>query len=152
VDTHAPAWPVVWTVGHSDRTAEDLVALLRDAGIRRVVDVRASPFSRRHPWHARPELERRCAAAGLGYSWLGAGLGGLRPEGYDAHRDSDSYARALAELDTLARAEPSVVLCAEKDPANCHRRFIADDLVRRGFEVRHLIAAGHVLPHQPPLL
>ena len=142
----------VWTVGHSDRSAEGLTALLRARAIERVVDVRAHPWSRRHPWHGRAEMERSLEAAGIAYTWLGAQLGGMRPEGYPAHQRSEEYSTALAELIELARGATVAVLCAERDPSHCHRRFLADDLSREGFTVRHLLDENEVQPHQPSLL
>lgn len=141
----------LWTVGHSDRPPEELLALLQDAGIQLVADVRLAPWSRRHPWHSRAELERRLAAAGIEYLWLGAGLGGLRPEGYETHQNSEAYREALAELVAVARRRRTAVLCAEKEPGRCHRQFIAEDLVQKGFTVWHLIDPGQICPHQGPL-
>ncbi|GAB4223068.1 MAG: DUF488 domain-containing protein [Acidobacteriota bacterium] len=146
------ARPVVCTVGHSDRSAEELDALLEAAGITHVVDVRSAPWSRRFPWHGKDELERRVRRSGREYLWLGAALGGLRPEGYTAHQASDLYRRGLDQVIALARLGRPALLCAERDPAHCHRRFIADDLVRAGIVVRHLVDPGHELFHQIPLL
>lgn len=141
----------LWTVGHSDRPAEELLALLREAGIERVADVRLAPWSRRHPWHSRAELERRLTEAGVEYRWLGAGLGGLRPEGYAHHQATAAYQEALEELVRLARERRTALLCAEREPARCHRQFIANDLLARGFTVWHLLDSGQILPHQGPL-
>ncbi|MDH3284053.1 MAG: DUF488 domain-containing protein [Acidobacteriota bacterium] len=143
---------LVWTVGHSDRRPEELVALLASHGIARVVDVRSHPWSRRHPWHGRTELERSVRDGGIRYTWLGAALGGMRPEGFRAHQRSDAYQRGLEELIRLAREDVSAVLCAERDPSHCHRRFIADDLARSGLVVRHLLGPDEIVPHQPSFL
>jgi uncharacterized protein (DUF488 family) len=90
--------------------------------------------------------------AGIGYTWLGGQLGGMLPDGFQAHRASEAYAAGIEELARIGRDESVAVLCAEKDPAHCHRRFIADDLARLGFAVRHLIDEGLVAPHQPSLI
>jgi uncharacterized protein (DUF488 family) len=143
---------VIYTLGHSDRSAEAFLALLKKAEVSHVVDVRSAPWSRRHPWHAKPELEASCRAAGLDYTWLGPQLGGLREEGYALHQRSDSYREGLETLVALAKNSRVAIVCAEREPGHCHRRFIADDLVRQGLIVRHMIDETLVLPHQIPLL
>lgn len=143
---------VIYTVGHSDRDEAALAALFDAWGITHVVDVRAAPWSRRHPWHGRPHLEARARKDGRLYSWLGASLGGLWPEGFSVHRETQAYREGVSRLAEIARHDTVAVLCAERDPAHCHRRFIADDLVRLGFIVKHLIDEDLVLPHQMPLL
>ena len=144
--------PPVYTLGHSDRSGETFLALLQGAEVEHVVDIRSAPWSRRHPWHAQPELEASCRAAGLDYTWMGPQLGGLREEGYLAHQQTEAYREGLESLVALAAAARVALVCAEREPAHCHRRFIADDLVRRGFVVRHLVEADLVLAHQIPLL
>ena len=117
-----------------------------------VIDVRSAPWSRRHPWHAKPELEAACREAGLDYTWMGPQLGGLREEGYPVHQQGADYREGLESLLKLASEACVALVCAEREPAHCHRRFIADDLVRRGFVVKHVVDADLVLAHQIPLL
>ena len=142
----------VLTVGHSDRTAEKLAELLSGARVSCVVDVRSHPWSRRHPWHGRVEMERSLARAGIEYVWMGGALGGMRAGGYAQHRETIAYRDAISELLKLAGEKRVAVLCAERDPWHCHRRFIADDLSQRGVEVRHLLDEDESAPHQPSLL
>jgi len=144
--------PVVLTVGHSDREPDELDALLGEAGVTHVIDVRTAPWSRRFPWHGKDELERRCRSAGRAYLWMGAALGGLHAGDWAERRAGEDYRRALARVIELAGEGVPVLLCAERDPAHCHRRLIADDLVREGVVVRHLVDRGHELFHQIPLL
>lgn len=151
----------VWTVGHSTRTLAALVALLRAHGIARVADVRTLPRSRRHPQFDRAALPAGLAAAGIAYVHLPA-LGGLRrprPDsvnlgwrhpgfrGYADHMATAEFAGGLAALEALARAERVAVLCAEAAAWRCHRALLADALVARGHEVRHIVAAGRAEPH-----
>ncbi|HXZ85731.1 MAG TPA: DUF488 domain-containing protein [Myxococcota bacterium] len=148
------------SVGHSNRTAEELVALLREAGVRCVADVRRFPVSRRFPQHSRPRLEAELSRAGIRYAFLGDVLGGRRepalasdPARNGAWRDpslrafadaldSAETAAGLAELEALARREHTVFLCAERDWRQCHRQIIADALVARGHRVVHLLRPG----------
>ncbi len=154
---------VVWTVGHGTRPLEELVALLRWAGIRRLWDVRTAPGSRRHPWFAREPLAAALERARISYVWRGQELGGFRRprpgsrhlalehrafQGYADHMDTPAFRRALAELVEEARAEPTAVMCAETLWWRCHRRMIADALTAAGCEVRHLLREGEVERHR----
>ncbi len=141
------AAPRIWTIGHTSRTAEELRALLAEHAITLLLDVRSSPWSRRHPWHGRDELESSLKAAGIEYRWMGSELGGLREEGFEAHRASDEYQAALREL-LQAAERPAALFCAERDYRHCHRRWIAEDLVARGARVWHILDSGELVPHQ----
>jgi uncharacterized protein (DUF488 family) len=143
---------VVHTVGHSNRTREELQKLLASSGIEVVFDVRSAPWSRRFPQHAKHELDRALEEVGIEYRWLGLELGGLRDEGYAAHQETEEYASGLGRVLKLAETQSVALLCAEREPAHCHRRFIADDLSARGVIVRHLVDEGLVLPHQMRLI
>ena len=138
----------IWTIGHSDRSKDALSALLQEYEIDRVVDVRSSPWSRRHPWHGRSEMESALREISISYSWLGAGLGGLRRGDYLAHQKSESYREAIEQVLAAMEHERVAILCAEREPWGCHRRHIADDLVRRGISVLHIITPGQVAAHQ----
>ncbi len=131
--------PRVYTVGHSNRSLEDLVALLRDAGIQVLVDVRRFPGSRRWPWFQREALQAGVEAVGIRYVWLGETLGGYTRPPYPAYMKTARFQEGLAALERWARAAPVAILCAERDWRHCHRRFIAQALVRRGWEVVHLL-------------
>jgi uncharacterized protein (DUF488 family) len=142
--------PLLHTIGHSNRSLDELVTLLAAHGIRHVVDIRRQPASRRHPHFHKSALAAGLAAAGVGYTWLEA-LGGLRTPapasphtgldgamaGYAEHMATADFAAAIDRLRALAAA-PAAVMCAEADPASCHRRLLADWLVLHGWEVRHV--------------
>jgi uncharacterized protein (DUF488 family) len=141
----------VFTVGHSNRSLADLVAVLRRNGVAAVADVRAWPRSRRWPQFDRDALEPGLRDAGFVYRWLGKELGGHREappgpsphvalaeewRGYAAHAETEEFA---AGIDALLSCDAVAFLCAEKDWRHCHRRFIADHLVAlKGIEVVHL--------------
>ncbi len=150
---HTPTEPSarrVYTLGHSSRSAEEVIAALREAGVEVVADVRSAPWSRRYPQYAKEQLERSLAEAGIGYRWLGATLGGLRAGGYAEHQRSAEYAEGLAAL-IEGLETPTALFCAERDPRQCHRHHIADDLVRRGWAVWHVLEPGELIPHQSSL-
>lgn len=128
-----------YSIGHGTRTSDAFFAVLETWGIRRLVDVRRFPVSRRHPQFSREALERECGLRGIDYVWMGDALGGFRDGGYESHLRTAEFADALGRLETLARERATAFLCAEKEPTRCHRRFIAQELARRGWSVSHLL-------------
>jgi uncharacterized protein (DUF488 family) len=149
---------LVHTIGHSTRPLAELVDMLREAGVRHLVDVRRFPASRRHPQFGRDALAAGLAAAGISYSHE-PDLGGHREpladspntawrlpafRGYADHMATPAFAAALARVAALPEA---AVMCAEALPERCHRRLLADALVCRGLRVRHLVARGSVAEH-----
>ena len=137
----------IYTVGHSNRSLAALVDLLQRAGVQVVADVRRRPRSRRWPWFDRAALEAALPAHGLAYHWLGDDLGGYTDPPYPAYTRTPAFARGLARLEALAAAHPTALLCAERDWRRCHRRFIADALCARGWEVVHLLDPVRNEPH-----
>jgi len=145
------AAPVVFTVGHGNRSLEALIALLREAGVRGVVDVRRFPGSRRWPWFRKASLQAALEAAGLRYEWLGETLGGYTQPPYPEYMETEAFREGLARLEALARERPVALLCAEKDWRRCHRRFIAQALTARGWKVVHLLEPGRRERHPTTL-
>jgi len=134
-------------VGHGARSAVAFVSLLQHARIDLLVDVRAYPASRRTPQFARDALSRSLAAAGIAYDWQGAALGGMRAQGYLAHMQTPEFRRAGASLISMGAERRMCIMCAETDPADCHRSHISDWLVAHGERVLHLIAEGETREH-----
>jgi uncharacterized protein (DUF488 family) len=142
----------IYTVGHSTRSSEELLALLREVAVERLADVRAFPSSRRHPQFNRDALAGWLGEAGIEYRHM-PGLGGRRSpvpgspnggwrevafQGYADHMRSAEFDDALAALEAAAREAPTAIMCAEAVWWRCHRRLIADALVARGWRVEHL--------------
>lgn len=162
-----PAPPTLLTFGHGTLDEDALVATLRDAGVREVVDVRRFPGSRRHPHVGRDELARTLPAAGVAYRW-DERLGGRRSlhgadatdtwwqveafRAYAAHTRTPPFAAGMADLLTaLAEAAPGAVtvMCSESLWWRCHRRLVADVAVLlHGVDVRHLGHDGRLSPHR----
>jgi uncharacterized protein (DUF488 family) len=138
----------VWTIGHSTLEQGQLIALLQAYGIRCLVDVRSFPRSRKNPQSNREELEAALPAAGLRYVWMGKEIGGFRKGGYEAYTLTPTFAEGVAALERLAAEVPTAFMCAEKLFFRCHRRFIADELVRRGWTVIHVHDAARSQPHR----
>jgi len=153
---------LVHTIGHGTRSSGELIEMLQSAGVRRLVDVRRFPGSRRHPHFSRNALEQSLIAAGLGYEWRGEELGGRRSgaensrhpalrnrsfRAYADHLDTAEFRAALEALEEAAVNELPAVMCAETLWWHCHRRLIADALLLRGTFVEHLLSAGSAQEH-----
>jgi uncharacterized protein (DUF488 family) len=136
---------VIATVGHGARSAAEFVSILRAAQIRTLIDVRAFPTSKRHPQFSREPLRATLEAAGIAYEWQGKALGGYRRMPYPEHMKSVPFRAAAGAL--AARQEGVCIMCAESNPADCHRSHIADWLVAHGHQVVHLLAPGRTVEH-----
>ena len=147
---------VVWTVGHSNQLADQLIVLLRGERIDVLADVRSQPYSRYNPQFRRENLKTALEQAGLGYVFLGAELGGRPPEPefhdasghvrYDLVRQTKRFRGGLDRLLTGAASYRVAIMCSEEDPARCHRRrLITPALVAAGVEVRHIRGDGRVV-------
>jgi uncharacterized protein (DUF488 family) len=128
----------IYTLGTSDRTAEEFLALLGSLGVELVVDVRRFPTSRFEHFK-REELKRLLEGGGFSYIYLGEELGGYRRKGYEAYVGTEEFQHGLERLEELASQMRVVILCAERLPWRCHRRFIGRELEREGFRVEHII-------------
>jgi uncharacterized protein (DUF488 family) len=154
--------PTIFTIGHSTRSLDELLGLLREHDVRIVADVRTVPKSRRHPQFGREALADALGRAGLRYVHLPE-LGGLRrprPDspngawrnasfrGYADHLGSDAFAHGLVELLSLADQGRVAAMCAEAVPWRCHRSLIADALLVRRVAVEHILGPGPTRPHR----
>jgi uncharacterized protein (DUF488 family) len=151
------------TIGHSTRTAQEFVALLREARADVVVDVRTVPRSRTNPQFNADVLPATLTAEGIGYEHV-AELGGLRGKqrstdpspnqlwrnesfrNYADYALTDAFRSGLARLRDLGRERVPAVMCAEAVWWRCHRRIIADYLLAAGCPVLHVLGAGSVVP------
>ncbi len=139
---------VVYTVGHSNRSLEEFLSLLEEYGVEVVVDVRRWPVSSKYPHFNSESLRKSLENRGYGYVWLGRELGGYREGGYERYMGTEDFKSGLKALEELALRRVVAVLCAERLWFRCHRRFIADALVRDGFRVVHIIEAGRAYEHR----
>lgn len=152
----------IYTVGHGNRTLDELVEALRSQRIEQLVDVRSFPGSRRHPQFGRQQLERTLPEHGIAYTWV-RDLGGRRRprpdsphtgwrvEAFRAYADymeTPEFAAGLDELVRLARESPTAYMCAERLWWQCHRRLISDALTVRGMDVVHILDAQKSEPHK----
>jgi uncharacterized protein (DUF488 family) len=152
---------VVFTIGHSTRTWKAFLELLRAHGIKRVIDVRSIPRSRRNPQFNRETLSTKLRSARIGYVHLRK-LGGLRNprrdsmnmgwrnasfRGFADYMQTPDFEAGLQRLIKLAKEKKSALMCAEAVPWRCHRSLIADALVVRGIRAAHIIGEKHSKVH-----
>jgi len=151
------------TIGHGNRDAGEFIALLQQAGIRQLLDVRAFPVSRRHPHFERSALENALREARIAYTWEGEALGGRRRPGRDSrnvalrnpsfrayadHMLQPGFRSALDRVLESAARRPAAIMCAERLPWQCHRYLISDSVVARGVPVLHIVSQNTLMPHK----
>lgn len=128
----------IYTLGTSLRSEEDFIEILSAYGIRALVDVRSYPKSKTVIF-CRDNLAQLMKREGIIYHFLGKELGGFRKNGYLAYTLTEDFGKGIDLLESIATAHPTVVICAERFPWKCHRKWIARELQKRGWEVDHII-------------
>ncbi len=152
----------VYTIGHSNGTAERLLGLLNQHGITAVADVRSQPCSRFNPQFNREELASVLQTSGLEYLFLGHELG-ARSSDSACYRDGRAQYSLIAKTPAFERGIERLreemenfrvaILCAEKEPLTCHRSIlIGRYLHERSFDVRHILEDGSLEDHDASLL
>ncbi|HWF83721.1 MAG TPA: DUF488 domain-containing protein [Vicinamibacterales bacterium] len=153
---------MIFTIGHSTRSLEELIGLLASNGVTQLADIRTVPRSRRHPQFAIDTLSGSLPSVAIAYRHF-PGLGGLRKprpdstntawqhpgfRGYADYMGTREFDEALTALIAWSEAAPTAIMCAEAVWWRCHRRLVADALVARGIEVRHILtSAAEPRPH-----
>ena len=160
----APGWgrARIYTVGHSTRSAEELVELLRAHGVQTLVDIRTVPRSRTNPQFNQDTLPKTLAREDLRYVHLSR-LGGLRKaredspngawrnrsfQGYADYMLTEEFAQGLEELRELTADGPLALMCAEAVRWRCHRSLVADALYARGVVAQHITSRTRAEPHK----
>ncbi len=154
---------IIYTIGHSTRTLDELIEALQAHGIKTLVDIRMFPASRRLPHFNRESLEQALPAAGINYIWE-KDLGGrrkkqagespniaLRNDSFRNYADymlTAQFQKAAAEVVGLAEKAPTAIMCAERVYFHCHRMLVSDYLVAHGHEVEHIDGTGPTRPHK----
>jgi uncharacterized protein (DUF488 family) len=153
----------IYTIGHSRHPAERFAALLRQQAIERLVDVRSHPASKWAPHFAKAALAEMLRSHAIEYVFLGRELGG-RPDGaefyrsegavdYDRRAQAPDFKAGVDRLVALAAERRTVIMCAEEDPARCHRRLLVTPALKRaGVTVVHVRGDGRLEPEDaaPP--
>jgi uncharacterized protein (DUF488 family) len=142
----------IYTIGHSTQAIDQFVAKLIKHGVSAIADVRSTPFSRHNPQYNKDELHSELKRNGIRYVFLGDELGARSRDECCYVDDKVQYA-LLAETPSFKSGITRVVegacrykialMCAEKDPVDCHRTIlVARHMIREGFEVQHILANG----------
>ncbi|MFZ0924023.1 MAG: DUF488 domain-containing protein [Candidatus Acidiferrales bacterium] len=158
----AAAGPFIFTIGHSNRSIAEFVALLKSHNVKRLVDVRTIPRSRHNPQFNRDALAASVRVARIAYTHLPK-LGGLRrtrPDsvntgwnnssfrGFADYMQTPEFAAALTRLEKLTKTKLCAIMCAEAVPWRCHRSLIADALTVRGHAVQHIMTPTRANLHK----
>ena len=151
----------VLTIGHSTRSIDEFIEILKSFQIEILVDVRSFPGSRRYPHFNREALKDSLGASGIDYIHLPELGGRRRPRpdslnmtwrnesfrGYADYMETDEFRAGIDRLLTLARDRRTVIVCSEAVWWRCHRSMISDYLKAKGVDVIHILAAGKSEAH-----
>ncbi len=128
----------IYSIGHSNRSIEDFLALLKQNNIDTLIDVRSSPVSKWEQFR-KENLSRSLSDDGYKYVYLGRELGGFRKGGYERYTRTEEFKQALEEVEAYALDKEIAFMCAERFPWKCHRRYISRALEEKGWKVIHII-------------
>jgi uncharacterized protein (DUF488 family) len=131
----------IYTLGTGRRSEEDFMEILLSYNIQALIDVRSLPRSKL-PLFRKENLENFLRREGIDYHFLGKELGGFRKGGYTAYIITDDFKKGIELLESIAAVKTSVIVCAERFPWKCHRKWISRELHKRGWEVDHIIEKG----------
>jgi 3-methyladenine DNA glycosylase/8-oxoguanine DNA glycosylase len=160
----AKSWSgtTLYTIGHSTRTLDELVALPRAANVSVLADIRTMPRSRHNPQFNADSLPAALRPRGLSYVHVSE-LGGLRHarkhshnrgwsnasfRGFADYMQTEEFETGVAELRALTGKGTVALMCAEAVPWRCHRSLVADLLTARGAKVEHLVGSSLPIPHR----
>ena len=129
---------VIYTIGSADRSQDDFLKTLRQYEIKSLVDVRRFPTSK-YEHFKRENLGTILLSSEIEYVYMGNELGGFRKGGYGAYVKTNEYKQGLQVLQRVAKRRPAVIMCCEKLPAGCHRRYISQSLKKSGWKVVDIV-------------
>jgi uncharacterized protein (DUF488 family) len=152
----------VYTIGHSTHSIERFIALLKSACITAVSDVRSRPYSRMNPQFNREPLQKALQTEYIKYVFLGKELG-ARSEDRSCYRDGQVQYNLLAETELFkqgigrvkegARSFRLALMCAEKEPLDCHRAILVGrKLVEQGMTLKHILGNGEIEDHEHAII
>jgi len=133
----------IYTLGTDLRSAEDFIEILLAYEIRAVIDVRSFPKSRMSHFSKNP-LAELLKSNGIAYHFFGKELGGFRKGGYAAYVTTEEFSNGVGMIESVAKETVSVIICSEKFPWKCHRKWISRELQHGGWSVEHIIDKGKV--------
>jgi uncharacterized protein (DUF488 family) len=129
---------VIYTIGSSSRKLEEFIGLLKHYQLQVLIDVRRFPKSKFE--HFKQEnLKKAIESEGIQYLWLGQELGGYRRGGYERYTETEEFKKGINKIREIAKEKRIIIMCAERLPWRCHRRFIGDNLSKLGYQISHII-------------
>ena len=152
---------IVWTIGHSTRSMEEFLELLRGAGVEQLIDIRTFPGSRRFPHFNKESLSETLPAHSIDYMHM-PGLGGRRKpdknsvnivwrhpsfRGYADYMQTQEFKEQIAILEQRAATKRTVYMCSEAPWWKCHRSLVSDFLKVKGWRVLHIMDRGKITEH-----
>jgi uncharacterized protein (DUF488 family) len=138
---------MIYTIGHSTRSFEDFLKILKKYGINLVIDVRRFPSSKKFPWFNKENLEKELEENKIKYIHFPQ-LGGYRKEGYENFSKSKEFADEIKNLIKIIENKIAVIMCAELLFFRCHRRYISEALVNLGYKVVHIYDENKTQEHK----
>ncbi|MFZ0929138.1 MAG: DUF488 domain-containing protein [Syntrophobacteraceae bacterium] len=151
----------IYTIGHSTHPIDKLLALLKRHAITVVCDVRSQPYSQTNPQFNREPLKQALRAEGISYVFLGKELGAKSSDKscyrngrvqYDLLAQTDLFRQGLERVKNGAKSYRVVLMCAEKEPLECHRTILVSrHLVEQGMHVLHILSDGRLEEHEQSL-
>jgi uncharacterized protein (DUF488 family) len=150
---------MIYTIGHSNHPIDRFIALLQQHGIDALADVRSTPYSRFNPQFRKERLQAALADAGIRYVFLGEELGARSkdPACYDETgrvsyvrlAATDLFRRGIERLLTGMQNHCIAIMCAEREPLDCHRTIlVARELEKAAVPITHILADGSLEPHR----
>ncbi len=149
---------MIYTVGHSNHPIGHFLPLLQNQGVTLLADVRSTPYSRFNPQFRRDALTEALAQQGIEYLFLGEELGARSKDrscyengrvSYRKLAATELFRQGIDRLLAAAKTHTVAIMCAEKDPLDCHRTIlVARELVERGEPIAHILATGEVELHE----
>lgn len=147
----------LFTIGHSNHPLEKFFGLLKQRNIQALADVRSAPYSRRHPQYNRDNLQAALSEAGIQYVFLGRELGARSEDPacyadgkvqYDRLAATELFASGIERLLEGLKTYRIALMCAEREPLNCHRTLLVSRaLERRGLGIVHILPDGTLEAH-----
>ena len=149
---------MIYTIGHSKHPIDRFIALLQQHDIDALADVRSTPYSRFNPQFSKEKLQTALAAAGIRYVFLGEELGARTkdPSCYDTEgrvsyarlSQTELFRKGIERLLTGMQQRRIAIMCAEREPLDCHRTILVSrELERAGVPVTHILHDGALEPH-----
>lgn len=150
---------MIYTIGHSNHPIDRFIALLQQHGIGALADVRSTPYSRFNPQFGKERLQAALAGAGIKYVFLGEELGARSKDptcydeagrvSYGRLASTELFRHGLDRLLTGMQTHRIAIMCAEREPLDCHRTIlVARELEKSGVPITHILANASLEPHR----